>query len=818
MFDKFTDKARQIILKAKDIASEYGHNFLGSEHLLLALLDNDEITSLVLSKFGLTTEKVKRTLQAQITQGNFKGEVLFSPDAKRVLELAIEEAKILHHPFVGTEHLLLAIVREKTGLGGRVLRSFGLDEYSVRREILHLLGEIPEQEQKKSAPTPNLDKYGKDLTKLAREKKLDPVIGRDKEIERVIQILMRRRKNNPVLIGEPGVGKTAIVEGLAQRIVEGKVPEPLKDKRIVALDMAAVVAGTKYRGQFEERLKNILKELEKNKNIILFIDELHTIVGAGSAEGSIDASNMLKPALARGEIQIIGATTIDEYRKHIEKDGALERRFQPVMVNAPSVEDAKKIVLGLKDRFEEFHGVEYTLDALEKAVELSEKYINDRQLPDKAIDVIDEAGALVKMRSYELPSEIRNLEEQIRELEEEKRKAVEEQDYEKAIQIRDEELKLRTKYETLKNQWQESLKKNKPKVTVDDVAEVISRWTGVPVKRLTQSDIEKLLNIENELKKRVLEQDHAIERIAKALRRSRIGLHRKRRPIGVFMFLGPTGVGKTETAKALAEYLFGSEDALIRFDMSEFMEKHTVSKLVGAPPGYVGYEEGGQLTEAVRRRPYSVILLDEVEKAHPDVFNLFLQIFDDGRLTDSFGRTVDFSNTIIIMTSNLGARLIAERGKVGFEQESGLIEYEAMKKNVMDQVKKYFTPEFLNRLDDIIVFKPLSREAVAKIIDLHLKEINEGLKEWGIKVKLHKSFVDWLIDKYYQPEYGARSIKRGLQKEVEELIAEELLKGSLKDVEVVELKVNKQGKPYIRKIQKRAKNIEEPQEEAQTLS
>ena len=804
MFEKFTERARQIILQAREEALEFGHGYLGTEHLLLALLKEDDIPTLVLAKFNITPDKVRKAITSQMSRGNHTGEVLFAPDAKRVLEFAVEEARILHHQFVGTEHIFIGVVREKTGLGGRVLRGLGLDEYAVRRETLQILGELPTQETTKYVATPTLDRHSRDITALAAEGKLDPVVGREKEIERTIQILARRRKNNPVLIGDPGVGKTAIVEGLAQRIVAKQVPESLMNKRVVVLDIASIVAGTKYRGQFEEKLKTIIKELEKAVNVILFIDELHMIIGAGAAEGSVDASNMLKPALARGEIQIIGATTLDEYRKYIEKDGALERRFQPVLVEPPSVEESIEILKGLAPRFESFHNIKYEEEALKKAVELSNKYINDRYLPDKAIDVMDEAGALVKIRGSEMPEELQKMLEQIKEIEQAKDQAAAEQDYEKAANLRDEEMRLRARFETARLKWKQEQAINKPLVTVKDVASVVAKWTGVPVDKLYEDDLSKLMHIEEKLKERVIGQEEAIKAIAKAIRRSHVGLKGKHKPIGVFMFLGPTGVGKTETAKALAEYLFDTEDALIRFDMSEYMEKHTVSKLIGSPPGYVGYGEGGQLTEKVRRRPYSVILFDEIEKAHPDVFNIFLQIFDDGRLTDGSGRVVDFSNTIIIMTSNLGAKSIMQNTTLGFESKQHEVDKKSMKKNIIEQVKKHFNPEFINRLDEMIVFEPLDEKDLEKILYLQTKEINKNLQDIGLSVEITKEFADWIISKEYKKEYGARSLRRAIQRHIEDMLAEKLINKELKDVAKVVIDV-KNDTPYIKSKKKNTK-------------
>lgn len=789
MFNRFTERARKVILLAKEEAKRFNHDYIGTEHILLGLVREGEgVAAAVLASFGLTPDKIRIEVEKLVQPGPttvISGDLPFTPKAKKVMELATEEARALGHNYIGTEHLLLGLIREGEGVASQVLMNLGLELERVRGEVMNLLGSaIPgyEMGQKIShARTPALDAFGRDLTKLAKDNKLDPVIGRKIEIERVIQTLSRRTKNNPVLLGEAGVGKTAIVEGLAQKIVAGDIPELLRDKRIMILDLALMIAGTKYRGQFEERIKAVMDEIKRSDDIIVFIDELHTLVGAGGAEGAIDASNILKPALSRGEIQCIGATTLDEYRKHIEKDAALERRFQTIMVEPPTVDQTIEILKGLRDKYEAHHRVKFTDEAVEAAARLSDRYITGRYLPDKAIDLIDEAGACARLSVMTAPPDVKHIEERIEALKKEKEQSVKGQDFEKAAKFRDEERKLKEELNKVNKDWKESRGRFEPNVSDEDIAVIVSKWTGIPIVKLEEKEQEKFLKMEQGMHKRVIGQDEAISAIAHAVRRSRAGIKDPRRPIGSFIFLGPTGVGKTLVARALAEFMFGDEDAIIQLDMSEYMEKFNISRLVGAPPGYVGYEEGGQLTEKVRRRPYSVVLLDEIEKAHPDVFNLLLQMLEEGRLTDSFGRKVDFKNTIIIMTSNIGAETLRKQGSIGFKSQEEEVTYQTMKTKLLEEVKKVFKPEFLNRVDDTIVFRSLTRDDLEHIVELEIKEVESRLKDQKILIELTKEAKDLLIERGFDKIFGARPLKRTIQRFLEDPLAEEIIKGSYKN-------------------------------------
>lgn len=788
MFSRFTERARKVIILAKEEAKRFNHDYIGTEHILLGLIKEGEgVAAAVLQNLGLGLEAIRLEVEKLVQPGPptvVSGDIPFTPKAKKVIELATDEARNLGHNYIGTEHLLLGLIREGEGVASQVLANLGLDLNKVRQEVMSLLGAVGPGTSPAASPaktkTPSLDAFGRDLTVLARDGRLDPVIGRKDEIERVIQILSRRTKNNPVLLGEAGVGKTAIVEGLAQKVVKGDVPEMLRDKRVIILDLALMVAGTKYRGQFEERIKAVMDDIKRSENIIIFIDELHTLVGAGGAEGAIDASNILKPALSRGEIQCIGATTLDEYRKYIEKDAALERRFQTIMVEPPSVAETFEILKGLRDKYEAHHKVKFTDDALNAASKLSDQYISGRYLPDKAIDLIDEAGSRARLNVMITPPDIKEVEKNIEQVRKEKEAAVKGQDFEKAASLRDQERILKTELERVRKEWTKQKAEAYPQVTEDEIAFIVSKWTGIPILKLEQKESDKLLKMAEELHKRVVGQDEAINAMANAVRRSRAGLKDPKRPIGSFIFMGPTGVGKTLLGKALAEFMFGDEDAMIQIDMSEYMEKFNVSRLVGAPPGYVGYEEGGQLTEKVRRRPYSVVLLDEIEKAHPDVFNILLQVLEEGRLTDSFGRRVDFRNTVLIMTSNIGAELLKKQGALGFKSEKEDLNYQSMKDKLLEEVKKAFKPEFLNRVDDIIVFRSLTKEDLHKIVDIEIREVKERLKEQhGITIELSPEAVEFLIEKGFDIIYGARPLKRIIQRFMEDPLAQDIISGKI---------------------------------------
>jgi ATP-dependent Clp protease ATP-binding subunit ClpC len=785
MFGRFTERAQKVLALAQEEAIRLGHNNIGTEHILLGLIREGEgIAAKALNALGLGSDKIQKEVENLIGKGQDTSQTVhYTPRAKKVIELSMDEARKLGHSYVGTEHILLGLIREGEGVAARVLNNLGVSLNKARQQVLQLLGSNESGGHQggaaANANTPTLDSLARDLTAIAREGSLDPVIGRSKEIQRVIEVLSRRTKNNPVLIGEPGVGKTAIAEGLAQQIVNNEVPEILRDKRVMTLDMGTVVAGTKYRGEFEDRLKKVMDEIRQAGNIILFIDELHTLIGAGGAEGAIDASNILKPSLARGELQCIGATTLDEYRKYIEKDAALERRFQPIRVDEPTQEESIQILYGLRDRYEAHHRVSITDEAIEAAVKLSDRYISDRFLPDKAIDLMDEAGSKVRLRSYTTPPNLKELELKLEEVRKEKDASVQSQEFEKAASLRDTEQRLREKLEETKKNWKEKQGKENNEVTVEDIANVVSSWTGIPVSKLAQTETAKLLKLEEILHSRLIGQEEAVVAISKAVRRARAGLKDPKRPIGSFIFLGPTGVGKTELGRALAEAMFGDEDAMIRIDMSEYMEKHSTSRLVGSPPGYVGYEEGGQLTEKVRRKPYSVILLDEIEKAHPDVFNILLQVLEDGRLTDSKGRTVDFRNTVLIMTSNVGAESLKKNKYVGFNIQDGQQDYKDMKGKVMEELKKAFRPEFLNRIDEIIVFHALEKKHLREIVTLMSDQLVKRLKEQHIDIELTDAAKDKIAEEGYDPDYGARPLRRAIQKHIEDRLSEELLKGNV---------------------------------------